>query len=283
MQFLLNAAASSALVSLIGFAIWIVYRSRGYYDFGLLLALVGSPFLVLAVVRAGGSSFLGILVALAVCAMIGATTTFILPAAPQDRKPLLVRLTVGSYGLWLAGQGLLFAVFGDQPLSFPQLANAPFFNIRQSSISSGELMQLAMALLMWLILASLSRRSTYWIAWKATATNNWSALYYGIPAQRIIACGAGAAYVCAAVAGITQAVSIDVTPYPAFSLFLNGAVVALIAEGLSLFKLFFASVAIGSAVTLAIITVGAVWQEVFSALALFAALAWLTFVSRKIR
>lgn len=281
MQFLLNAAASSALVSLVGFAIWIVYRSRGYYDFGLLIALVGSPFLVLAVIRASGSSFLGIVVALIAFAVVGAATTLFLPAAPQDRKALLVRLTVGSYGLWLAGQGVLFATFGDQPLSFPQLTSAPFFNVRQFSIGSGELLQLIMALLMWLFLGSLSWCSTYWIAWKATATNNWSALYYGVPARRIIACGAAAAYVCAAVAGITQAVSIDVTPYPAFSLFLNGAVVALIADGLSLFKLLVASVAIGSAVTLAIITVGAVWQEVFSALALFAALAWLAFVPRK--
>jgi branched-chain amino acid transport system permease protein len=273
MQFLLNAASSSALVSLMGFAIWVIYRSRGYYDFGLLGALVAGPYAVIAINRLGGSSILGIGTALVCAALAGALTTLVLPTESGSRKAVVVQLTVGSYGLWLAWQGLLIVLFGDQPLPFPRLSETAFVSFGTSSISTGELLQLAGATLLWILLILLNLGNAYWTAWKATAIDPQTALHYGIPAKLMIAFGAGIAYLAATIAGITQAVSVDATPYPVFALFLNGAVVALLADGLGIAKLFVASLAIGSAVTLSVVTIGAVWQEVFSATVLFAVLA----------
>jgi branched-subunit amino acid ABC-type transport system permease component len=171
-------------------------------------------------------------------------------------------------------------VFGEQPQTLPGL-EAQIVTLGQLSISNGQLAQMGAAGFMWIALGVVVRFSLFWTVWKATATNDLSATYYAIPTARVLATGASAAYVCAAAAGLAQAVSIDVTAYPTFSLFLNGAVVALLADGLSLTKLFFASIGIGSATTLAILIAGAVWQDVFSALALFATLSWMTFRTRK--
>ena len=213
-QQLINGLALGSIYALIALGYTMVYGVLGFINFAhsdvLMLGAFAASFLAPLVARVlPAESVTGALViiilAAAICAVIGIVIELLAYRPLRDRPKLTVLITAIGVSLFIEYTCQHRAVFGAQTRPFPQLLPQRNFQFAGLSVDSNDVVVLLVTAFllagMWFIV----QRTKTGTAMRAVAFNDRAAALMGINVNRIISFTFGLGSALAAVAGVFYA------------------------------------------------------------------------------
>jgi branched-chain amino acid transport system permease protein len=200
----INGLADGAILTLAALGFVLVYKASGVINFaqGFFLA-VGAYVLWTAIVEVGLHWTLGVLVALAVAALLGiGVERFAL--RPMIGQPIIAVIMV-TIGLAQILNALILLIWGTQPRSFPDFIPSDSVTVLGAEVSEGRLWALALTALALAAFGLFFTRSRHGIAMRAVADDQQAAMVMGISVRRTIALAWALAGVTAVIGGMLVA------------------------------------------------------------------------------
>ena len=214
LQQLINGLSLGAIYALIALGYTMVYGVLRFINFAhsdvLMLGAFAAYFLAPMVqsARTGASVFSAIVIvviAAAVCAVIGMLIEFLAYRPLRERPKLTVLITAIGVSLFIEFTGQHKAVFGANTKPFPKLLPESTLNFGGVSMQSNDIVILLFTLLLlgglWLVI----QHTRIGMAMRAVSFNEKAAVLMGVNINRIISFTFGLGSALAAIAGIFYA------------------------------------------------------------------------------
>ena len=214
LQQLINGLALGSIYALVALGYTMVYGVLRFINFAhsdvLMLGAFAAYFLALAVQNAGtGASVFSaifiVVIAAAICAVLGMLIEFLAYRPLRDRPRLTVLITAIGVSLLIEFTGQHKAVFGANTKPFPKLLPESTLNFGAVSMQSNDIVILSFTVLLlaglWLVI----QHTRTGMAMRAVSFNEKAAVLMGVNINRIISFTFGLGSALAAVAGIFYA------------------------------------------------------------------------------
>jgi branched-chain amino acid transport system permease protein len=214
LQQLINGLALGSIYALVALGYTMVYGVLRFINFAhsdvLMLGAFAAYFLSPALQRTGSgpsiiSAFLIVVIAAAICAVIGMLIEFLAYRPLRQRPKLTVLITAIGVSLFLEYTGQHKAVFGANTKPFPKLLPERTIEFGTVSMQSNDIViSLVTVLLLaglWLII----QHTRSGMAMRALSFNEQAAALMGVNINRIISFTFGLGSALAAVAGVFYA------------------------------------------------------------------------------
>ncbi len=213
-QQLINGLALGAIYALIALGYTMVYGVLRFINFAhsdvLMLGAFAAYFLAPAVQGAGAgasvfSAIIIVVIAAAICAVIGMLIEFLAYRPLRQRPKLTVLITAIGVSLFIEFTGQHKAVFKANTRPFPKLLPESTLNFGAVSMQSNDIVILLFTMLLlaglWLVI----QHTRTGMAMRAVSFNEKAAVLMGVNINRIISFTFGLGSALAAVAGIFYA------------------------------------------------------------------------------
>lgn len=214
LQQLINGLALGSIYALVALGYTMVYGVLRFINFAhsdvLMLGAFAAYFLAPAVQSAGtGASVFSaifiVVIAAAICAVLGMLIEFLAYRPLRDRPRLTVLITAIGVSLLIEFTGQHKAVFGANTKPFPKLLPESTLNFGAVSMQSNDIVILSFTVLLlaglWLVI----QHTRTGMAMRAVSFNEKAAVLMGVNINRIISFTFGLGSALAAVAGIFYA------------------------------------------------------------------------------
>ena len=214
LQQLINGLALGSIYALVALGYTMVYGVLRFINFAhsdvLMLGAFAAYFLAPAVQSAGtGASVFSaifiVVIAAAICAVLGMLIEFLAYRPLRDRPRLTVLITAIGVSLLIEFTGQHKAVFGANTKPFPKLLPESTLNFGAVSMQSNDIVILSFTVLLlaglWLVI----QQTRTGMAMRAVSFNEKAAVLMGVNINRIISFTFGLGSALAAVAGIFYA------------------------------------------------------------------------------
>ena len=214
LQQLINGLALGSIYALVALGYTMVYGVLRFINFAhsdvLMLGAFAAYFLAPAVQSAGtGASIFSaifiVVIAAAICAVIGMLIEFLAYRPLRDRPRLTVLITAIGVSLLIEFTGQHKAVFGANTKPFPKLLPESTLNFGAVSMQSNDIVILLFTVVLlaglWLVI----QHTRTGMAMRAVSFNEKAAVLMGVNINRIISFTFGLGSALAAVAGIFYA------------------------------------------------------------------------------
>ena len=214
LQQLINGLALGSIYALVALGYTMVYGVLRFINFAhsdvLMLGAFAAYFLAPAVQNAGtGASVFSaifiVVIAAAICAVLGMLIEFLAYRPLRDRPRLTVLITAIGVSLLIEFTGQHKAVFGANTKPFPKLLPESTLNFGAVSMQSNDIVILSFTVLLlaglWLVI----QHTRTGMAMRAVSFNEKAAVLMGVNINRIISFTFGLGSALAAVAGIFYA------------------------------------------------------------------------------
>ena len=214
LQQLINGLSLGAIYALIALGYTMVYGVLRFINFAhsdvLMLGAFAAYFLAPMVQSAGTgasvfSAIVIVVIAAAVCAVIGMLIEFLAYRPLRERPKLTVLITAIGVSLFIEFTGQHKAVFGANTKPFPKLLPESTLNFGGVSMQSNDIVILLFTLLLlgglWLVI----QHTRIGMAMRAVSFNEKAAVLMGVNINRIISFTFGLGSALAAIAGIFYA------------------------------------------------------------------------------
>ncbi len=214
LQQLINGLALGSIYALVALGYTMVYGVLRFINFAhsdvLMLGAFAAYFLAPAVQSAGtGASIFSaifiVVIAAAICAVLGMLIEFLAYRPLRDRPRLTVLITAIGVSLLIEFTGQHKAVFGANTKPFPKLLPESTINFSAVSMQSNDIVILLFTVVLlaglWLVI----QHTRTGMAMRAVSFNEKAAVLMGVNINRIISFTFGLGSALAAVAGIFYA------------------------------------------------------------------------------
>ena len=214
LQQLINGLALGSIYALVALGYTMVYGVLRFINFAhsdvLMLGAFAAYFLAPAVQSAGtGASIFSaifiVVIAAAICAVLGMLIEFLAYRPLRDRPRLTVLITAIGVSLLIEFTGQHKAVFGANTKPFPKLLPESTLNFGAVSMQSNDIVILLFTVVLlaglWLVI----QHTRTGMAMRAVSFNEKAAVLMGVNINRIISFTFGLGSALAAVAGIFYA------------------------------------------------------------------------------
>ena len=214
LQQLINGLALGSIYALVALGYTMVYGVLRFINFAhsdvLMLGAFAAYFLAPAVQSAGAgasvfSAIFIVVIAAAICAVLGMLIEFLAYRPLRDRPRLTVLITAIGVSLLIEFTGQHKAVFGANTKPFPKLLPESTLNFGAVSMQSNDIVILSFTVLLlaglWLVI----QQTRTGMAMRAVSFNEKAAVLMGVNINRIISFTFGLGSALAAVAGIFYA------------------------------------------------------------------------------
>ena len=214
LQQLINGLALGSIYALVALGYTMVYGVLRFINFAhsdvLMLGAFAAYFLAPAVQSAGtGASVFSaifiVVIAAAICAVLGMLIEFLAYRPLRDRPRLTVLITAIGVSLLIEFTGQHKAVFGANTKPFPKLLPESTINFGAVSMQSNDIVILLFTVVLlaglWLVI----QHTRTGMAMRAVSFNEKAAVLMGVNINRIISFTFGLGSALAAVAGIFYA------------------------------------------------------------------------------
>ena len=214
LQQLINGLALGSIYALVALGYTMVYGVLRFINFAhsdvLMLGAFAAYFLAPAVQSAGtGASIFSaifiVVIAAAICAVLGMLIEFLAYRPLRDRPRLTVLITAIGVSLLIEFTGQHKAVFGANTKPFPKLLPESTINFGAVSMQSNDIVILLFTVVLlaglWLVI----QHTRTGMAMRAVSFNEKAAVLMGVNINRIISFTFGLGSALAAVAGIFYA------------------------------------------------------------------------------
>jgi branched-chain amino acid transport system permease protein len=214
LQQLINGLALGSIYALVALGYTMVYGVLRFINFAhsdvLMLGAFAAYFLAPAVQSAGTgasvvSAILIVVIAAAICAVLGMLIEFLAYRPLRERPRLTVLITAIGVSLLIEFTGQHKAVFGANTKPFPKLLPESTLNFGGVSMQSNDIVILLFTVLLlaglWLVI----QHTRTGMAMRAVSFNEKAAVLMGVNINRIISFTFGLGSALAAVAGIFYA------------------------------------------------------------------------------
>ena len=230
-RFALLGAATGALYALLSQGLVLIYRGSGLLNFAQgAMAMFGAYAYYELTVRHGMPKAVGLVVALALCAVLGALLHLVV-LRTMRRASALSRV-IATLGMVLVLQSVAFLRFGHDPLQVPSLLPSRTVHVFSDQLPIGEdriwIFFICLALSIGLYVAY--RFTAFGRVTTAVAENNLAASTFGLSPDRIAAVNWAIGSVLAGLAGILIAPIIYLEPTSLVLLVIPAMAAALIGE-----------------------------------------------------
>ncbi|MQA73204.1 MAG: branched-chain amino acid ABC transporter permease [Solirubrobacterales bacterium] len=203
-QLTVNGLADGAILTLAALGFVLIYKASGVINFaqGFFLA-VGAYVLWTAIVEVGLHWTLGVLVALAVGALLGISVERLL-LRPLVGQPIIAVIMV-TIGLAQILEASIDLIWGTEPRTFPDFIPSGAVEVLGARITEGRLWALGLTALALIAFGLFFTRSRQGIAMRAVADDQQAAMVMGISVRRTYAIAWALAGVSAVVGGMLVA------------------------------------------------------------------------------
>ena len=214
LQQLINGLALGSIYALVALGYTMVYGVLRFINFAhsdvLMLGAFAAYFLAPAVQSAGTgasifSAIIIVVIAAAICAVMGMLIEFLAYRPLRDRPRLTVLITAIGVSLLIEFTGQHKAVFGANTKPFPKLLPESTLNFGAVSMQSNDIVILLFTVVLlaglWLVI----QHTRTGMAMRAVSFNEKAAVLMGVNINRIISFTFGLGSALAAVAGIFYA------------------------------------------------------------------------------
>jgi sulfate-transporting ATPase len=231
LRFALLGLGTGAVYALLAQGVVLIYRGSGLLNFAQgAMAMVGAYAYYEVTVRHGSSKVLGLIVALLVCAALGAAIHLLI-LRPMRRASPLSRV-IATLGILSVLQSSAFLIYGHDPLSVPSLLPIRPIHIVSHKLVIGEnyvylfVIGLALTAVMW----ALYRYTSFGRVTTAVAENQLSAAALGHSPDLIASVNWAIGSALAGLAGVLIAPIIYLEPTSIVLLVLPAMTAALIGQ-----------------------------------------------------
>lgn len=203
-QLTVNGLADGAILTLAALGFVLIYKASGVINFaqGFFLA-VGAYVLWTAIVELGLPWPLGVLVALAVGALLGVLVERLL-LRPLVGQPIIAVIMV-TIGLAQILEASIDLIWGTEPRTFPDFIPSGTVEILGARITEGRLWALGLTAIALIAFGLFFTRSRQGIAMRAVADDQQAAMVMGISVRRTYAIAWALAGVSAVIGGMLVA------------------------------------------------------------------------------
>lgn len=214
LQQLVNGLALGSIYALIALGYTMVYGVLRFINFAhsdvLMLGAYSAYFLAPAMGRIFGQQSIPgalviIVIAAAICAIIGVLIEFLAYRPLRQRPKLTVLITAIGVSLLIEFSCQHGAVFGADTKSFPKLLPARQLSIAGVNVGSNDLIVLLLTAVLLAGMWFLVQRTKMGMAIRAVSFNEKAAALMGVNVNRVISCTFAIGSALAAVAGIFYA------------------------------------------------------------------------------
>ena len=232
LRFALLGLATGALYAVLSQGLVLIYRGSGLLNFAHgALAMVGAYAYYEVSGKHRQPVLVGILVALVLCAVLGAAIHLVVLRTMRQASPL--SRVIATLGVLLVLQSSAFLVFGHDPLQLPSALptdTVHVFGYRQLSVSADRLWIMAISLALSLALSMAYRFTSLGRTTTAVAENQLAAASFGLSPDRIAALNWALGSALAGLAGVLIAPIIFLEPTGLVLLVVPAMAAALIGE-----------------------------------------------------
>ncbi|MDT4936520.1 MAG: hypothetical protein QOG80_191, partial [Pseudonocardiales bacterium] len=187
LRFALLGLATGALYALLSQGLVLIYRGSGLLNFAHgAMAMVGAYAYYEVSGKHGQPVLVGVVVAVLLCAVLGAAIHLIILRTMRTASPL--SRVIATLGVLLILQSSAFLEFGHDPLQLPSALptdTVHVFGYRQLSVSADRLWIIAIALVLSLVLSTAYRFTALGRTTTAVAENQLAAASFGLSPDRI--------------------------------------------------------------------------------------------------
>ena len=214
LQQLINGLALGSIYALVALGYTMVYGVLRFINFAhsdvLMLGAFAAYFLAPMIQHGGSdvsivSAFLIVILAAAICAVIGMLIEFLAYRPLRDRPRLTVLITAIGVSLFIEFTGQHKSVFGANTKPFPKLLPEGAVHFGAVSMQTNDIVILVFTMLLlaglWLVI----QHTRTGMAMRAVSFNEKAAMLMGVNLNRIISFTFGLGSALAAVAGIFYA------------------------------------------------------------------------------
>jgi branched-chain amino acid transport system permease protein len=203
-QLTVNGLADGAILALAALGFVLIYKASGVINFaqGFFLA-VGAYVLWTAVAELGLHWTLGVLIALAVGALLGVSVERLV-LRPLVGRPVIAVIMV-TIGLAQILEASIDLIWGTEPRTFPDFIPSGAVEILGARITEGRLWALGLTAIALIAFGLFFTRSRHGIAMRAVADDQQAAMVMGISVRRVFAIAWALAGVSAVVGGMLVA------------------------------------------------------------------------------
>ncbi len=203
-QLSVNGLADGAILTLAALGFVLIYKASGVINFaqGYFLA-VGAYVLWTAIVELGLHWTLGVLVALAVGALLGVSVERLL-LRPLVGQPIIAVIMV-TIGLAQILEASIDLIWGTEPRTFPDFIPSGSVEILGARITEGRLWALGLTAIALIAFGLFFTRSRQGVAMRAVADDQQAAMVMGISVRRTYAIAWALAGVSAVIGGMLVA------------------------------------------------------------------------------
>ena len=224
----LSGVTNGMIYAAVGLALVLIWRATRIVNFAQGGMLMVTTIVAYQIVQAGGSYWLGAVVAIACGLALGAVTEAVL-IRPVETKPPINAVIV-TLGLLVLLQGIAGATFGGTPKSFSPAFGIQGYDIggKRVLFSPADLFTVLVVIGVMVLLALLFRRTAVGLRMRAAAFAPEVARMLGVRVGRTLTLGWALAAGVGAVAGILVAPSTFVGPNAFDAILIFGFTAAVI-------------------------------------------------------
>jgi branched-chain amino acid transport system permease protein len=211
-DYVLGGIGPGAVVALLALALVLTWRSTRIVNFAQVGQAMFTTFIALSLQRLTGQWAISLIGAMIAGAILGLAVQYLVlrPVKRADTSGAII----ATFGVLIVLQALAAMIWGGDPQSFPTpVSNAGIeFAGRIWPISPYDLLILAVASLLVVVLTLMFTRTSWGLAMRASAFNPEVARLSGVRVSRMLALGWALAGVVGAVAGVLIAPSATLSP-----------------------------------------------------------------------
>ncbi len=224
----LSGVTNGMIYAAVSLALVLIWRATRIVNFAQGGMLMVTTIVAYQIVQAGGSYWLGTLVAIACGLALGAVTEAVLIRPVENKPP--INAVIVTLGLLVLLQGIAGATFGGTPKSFSPAFGIQGYDIggKRVLFSPADLFTVLVVIGVMVLLALLFRRTAVGLRMRAAAFAPEVARMLGVRVGRTLTLGWALAAGVGAVAGILVAPSTFVGPNAFDAILIFGFTAAVI-------------------------------------------------------
>lgn len=209
-QQLLSGLGSGCIYASLALAIAVVHQSTGVVNIAQGVMATVSAYLAWTLVTDGLNFWLALVVVVAVSFVLGATVERVLIRPVEGSSPLVL-FTVTA-GLLIGLSAAVSIIWGEDTHNFESPFGSGSVRFLGASLTSQQLGSAVVVLVTLLLVGAFFRYTQWGLLMRASAQNPASARLLGIDVGRMLALGWGLSAAVGAVAGVTFAPTLGVSP-----------------------------------------------------------------------